>query len=480
MNISFPKVYPVTCHTDHVGHNSIFVAIRGYQTDGVQFIPQAIEKGARTIVIQGNVQLSDNVSALIKEKNVTIIRVENTRKALAQLSAQHAGFPAKQLKIIGITGTKGKTTTAFLLHHMLQAAEYKTALLSTVCNKIDTIEFPCALTTAQPDYLHQFFALCIAQNVTHVVMEVAAQALSLHRVDGIQFDATVFTNFSLEHLEFYNTMDEYFQAKCAILKQTKNKAPVFLNADDEWLQNIIPTFEHVQTFGMKSADINFLMNTKTKKQLDIIVQSNNEKYHFVCPTLFGVYNAYNCVAAASVAFKMGVEEHTIANALKMFAPIRGRLETYQLPNGATCIIDYAHNPASYEALLQALRSMTNHLIVVFGAAGKRDASRRPLMGKIAAQFADAIFLTADNPRGESMQTICKDILLGVPDKQKNKFLIEFDRELAIKKAYKLSKKDSMIALLGKGPDEYQIMESKKTYFSERQIILQLSAGEQTL
>src|SRR6266446_6278239 len=211
LSIAFPSIFPVTCHTDFVGQNCCFVAIEGYADNGIKYIKQAIEKGARTIVVHHNCLLDDELCAFMQVHNITLKRVDNTRMALAKLSAEAAGFPAQQLKIIGITGTKGKTTTSFLLEHILQSAGYKTALISSAKNRINGHDFPAPLTTPQPDYLQQFLKLCVEHGVDYVVMEVAAQALTLHRVEGIIFCGVIFTNFSLEHLEFYPTLDEYFK-----------------------------------------------------------------------------------------------------------------------------------------------------------------------------------------------------------------------------------------------------------------------------
>lgn len=438
---TIPSIFPVTCHTNHVGPGSTFVAIKGYEKDGVDFIAQAIQKGAQSIVIGNEVKLSDQVVMLIKEKNVVVRQVPDARLALAILSAQAAGNPAQQLKIIGITGTKGKTTTSFLLWHILKTAGYKTALLSTVNNYIDDQKFSAPLTTAQPDYLHQFLKLCVAQGVTHVVMEVAAQALSLHRVYGIEFDGIIFTNFSLEHLEFYASMEEYFAAKCRIFASAKPHAPILINGDDAWCQRIARTAS-METFGPQ----------------------------FSCPALVGSFNAYNATAASTMALKLGVRHDALECGLATFTGVRGRFERHELPNGAVCIIDYAHNPSSYESVLGALRAMTDHLIVVFGAGGKRDPSKRPIMGGLAAQFADVVMITSDNPRTEDPEMIISDIERGIAPIHAAKVVKIVDRKDAIERAYAVARTGSIIALLGKGPDEYQIIGDQKLPFCEVDII----------
>ncbi len=472
MKLSLPKFFPVTCHTDFVGPGSIFVAIKGYDSDGICYIPDAIQRGATQIVVQKDIILSDDIALLIKKHKVKLKYVDDTRLALAKLSAQVASYQAKQLKIIGITGTKGKTTTAFLLEHILRGAGYKVALISTVNNKIDGYDLPPSLTTPQPDYLHQFLKLCVEQNVQYVVMEVAAQALTLHRVAGIEFDGIIFTNLALEHLEFYDSMEDYFAAKCALFNQSKKNAPCLVNADDEWGKDILKNNSNMLSFGMRAQQLDFralnIVDIKNKLSFDSII--NNTSYSFVLTSLFGNFNVYNALAAIAMAFKLGLDYTIIKKTLQIFPGIRGRLERHSLPNGATCIIDYAHNPLSYQAVLSVLRKLTDNLIVVFGAGGERDPSRRPLMGSIAAKYSDLIILTSDNPRTEDPHEIIDDIVNGVSEEHHKKIIKEIDRKKAIEMAYELSTSTTIITILGKGPDEYQIIGKTKTYFSEVEII----------
>jgi len=441
------ETLPVACHTDFVQKGGTFVAIKGMNSDGVTFIPLALEKGATTIVIQQNAVLTPEIDALIKKNGAAVLRVEDTRLALAQLSAIAFGHPAKKLKFIGITGTKGKTTTTFLVEHLLKSAGYKTALLSTVKNRINGVEYTTKLTTQQPDYLNAFFDQCVKAGVEWVVMEVAAQAFSLHRVHGITFDAGIFTNFSREHGEFYPSQDDYFAAKEQLLSYLKPGAPLVLNQDDN----------RVAALGTKHTPTLFF--------------TSNHPY--TCPQLVGRFNAYNIAAATTCVKALGVEEQTIASALISFPGVAGRLDRVQLPNGATAFIDYAHNPASYQAVLSELRLLTNNLIVVFGAGGDRDPVRRPLMGDIASTIADLIVITSDNPRSEDPFAITQQILAGITQENAHKVIVELDRESAIRKAYARSQKGSIIALLGKGPDEYQIVKGVTTPFSERSILLSL-------
>lgn len=469
--IAMPRIFPVTCHTDFVGEGTTFVAIEGYADNGVKYIQHAIEKGARTIVVHEATFLDDELRAFIKAHAVVVERVDNTRKALAELSTQAAGFPAKKLNIIGITGTKGKTTTSFLLEHILCSAGYKTALISSAKNRVCGHPFPAPLTTPQPDYLQQFLKLCVENEVDYVVMEVAAQALTLHRVEGISFCGIIFTNFSHEHLEFYPTLADYFYAKSLIFSMAADNAPLLINGDDEHGQQLLVQHKVARSYGFNNSnDYKATFVSEPIVSLNIHIEHQFFGYDVICPILFGAYNAYNVLAAISMALELGVNISIIQNALQIFTGVPGRLQEHVLPNGARCFIDYAHNPESFLAVLSTLRALTAQLIVVFGAGGGRDKSKRPMMGNIASEIADVIVVTSDNPRLEDPVVIADDIICGIPELSRHKIVQELDRKKAIELAYQLSDNGSIIALLGKGPDEYQIIGTTKNYFSEQRIV----------
>lgn len=468
--MKFPGVYPVSCHTDHVGFGSTFVVIQGYTNNGICFISTALKKGAKTIVVDQ--PLSDKLMQEINRFGATIMKVANARKALAELSSQASGNAHRKLKIIGITGTKGKTTTAVLLFHMLHEAGYQAALISTVFNAIGSYQLKNSLTTPHPDYLHQFFKIANNVGIEWVVMEVAAQAVSLHRIDGIQFDAVIMLNIAREHLEFYDSMESYAAAKLSLLNYRKKGAPAWLNTDDEWLSVI--KGKNFHWFGMKKqAALQGVLINRPSLSLHAHLFYEEQVYQLECSRLCGTYNVYNLLAACSGALHVGIPWKQIQRAVKNFSHIPGRLEQYRLTNNAVAIIDYAHNPLSYEALFETLRSRTDNLIVVFGAGGERDGGRRPEMGRIVAQYADLLFITTDNPRGEDPGKIVDDILQGISGEQQCKVVIEPDRKQAIIKAYEQSGNGSIIALLGKGPDEYQLINGLKLPFSERAIIQSL-------
>lgn len=469
-NIIIPSIYPVTSHTDFVGKGSTFVAIPGKKFHGVSFVSVALNKGASKIILQKDTNLDDALFSLIKEFGAEIQIVEDARKSLAELSAEAFGYPHKKLKIIAVTGTKGKTSTSYMIYHMLLSLGKKVALSSTIEKLIEKDLVKLPLTTPQPDQLHMFFDLCVKREIEYVVLEVSAQALSLHRVSGITFEAGVFTNFSLEHLEFYKNMTEYLEAKEALIPMICKPQNMFLNIDDPYLLKLHAKYPLCSTFSQenKAATIyGWACFANCLLQLDVKI---NEKNYFFKAPMIGKFNAYNLLAGLGVLYSLGINLQDLMLTMMTLKRIPGRMESYALVNGAYCFIDYAHNPSSFEAVLSTLRSMTPNLIAVFGAGGNRDKQKRPLMGAVAQKYCDVIVLTSDNPRDEDPAVIIQEIASGFFESDSCQIYKELNRTAAIEFAYELSKNKTIIAVLGKGPDEYQIVGDLTFPFKERSII----------
>ncbi len=470
MHIELPKIYPVTSHTDNVGAGSTFVAIPGTKDDGNRYIRLALERGATKIVVQQEVKVLDELVEMMTATGVHLVYVDNCRRALAELIAQALDYPAKKLKIIGVTGTKGKTSTSYMIHHLLTQQGHKVALISTAEKLIGTKLVAMDLTTPLPEHLHMFFDLCVQHDVEYVVMEVSAQSLTLHRVHGLEFEAGAFTNFSLEHLEFYESMQEYLDAKFQFFSMIKQSKHMFVNIDDPSGNKIARDHTQFASYSLEDKHASwYAWVTLQAGSLEVILK-DNETMYAIQANLVGRFNAYNLLVASLIVHSLGFSFEAIAKATRTLPQIPGRMEQYPLKNGATCFIDYAHNPSSYEAVLSTLRLMTSDLIVVFGAGGARDKSKRPMMGAIVEKYCDFAIVTSDNPRNESAAAIADDIVAGFSGMQNFTHVRELNRTKAIEMAYAMSKPGSVIAVLGKGRDEYQIVGHLTFPFKERAII----------
>lgn len=477
-----PQIWPVTCHTDHVGPNSTFVAIKGQQYDGLAYIPTAMARGATTIVVAQESVIAAELLAQLQAQQIKLIRVANPRQALSNLSAAAWGYPAKKLKLIAVTGTKGKTTSVYCLKQLLSGLGYRTALLSGVQNIIDQQALPAELTTPQPDFLQMFLAQCVAAQVEYVVMEAAAQGFSLHRLDDVQFAAAIFTNLEQEHAEFYASLNEYFAAKCQLFDHLLPGAPVIFNYDNDWSRQALALAQaqglNTRSFSLQadSQPVDYPVRVQQVGTSGLALALGHGSkigpvISFQAPNLWGQFNAYNLAGVLACLAELGFDLTQLVTPVITLMAAPGRLERYRLANGASAVIDYAHTPSSFKALLSLLRTLTTDLIVVFGASGDRDPFKRPLMGQIAAQLADRVIITTDNPRTEDAEKIWRAVYAGVLPADQAKVLIEPDRAAAIALATRLAQSDSIMAVLGKGPDEYQIFGREKVFFSDRQEVL---------
>ncbi len=463
----FDKIYPVTCHTDHVGQNSTFVVIKGFKEDGLQYIQTAIQKGATKIVLDKTMQLTQ------KQSGIEYIFVEDTRIALAELCAQALNNPAEKLKFIGITGTSGKTTTTYLIDHILRESGYKTALLGSVKNRILDKEEEITLTTQNSDYIQMFCAECVKKGVEVVTMEVSSHGLALNRIHEIKFDVAGFTNLSPEHMDFHPTMDHYFQTKLQLFRYLKNSGTAIINTDNEWgLQAINQTKNSnfsIQAFGQTDLNSNsnfekFELLQNSLIGLKIKLVKSNQTIE--SKKLLGEFNGYNIVMAFLACKHFNIASDKIAQAIQKFIGVPGRMQCHTLKNGAKAFVDFAHKPDAFEKVLKNLRPHTNNLIVVFGCGGNRDKTKRPVMGCSAAKYADLIIVTDDNPRDENRQTIADEIIAGIPEAKKPQTICILDRKKSIEKAASLAKHSSIIAILGKGHENYYLIQGKKYHFDD--------------
>ncbi len=445
----------------------MFIAIKGFEADGHNYINDAIDAGCTAVMIQEGCDLSKiNV-----RNDVTVIMAKDTREALAICSSNFYDNPSRKFKLIGVTGTKGKTTTTFMIKELLEKAGKKVGLIGTIATYINGKKIKESdRTTPESLELQKTFFQMAKEKVEYVVMEVSSQSLKLHRVDGCNFDIAIFTNFSEDHIseKEHTDMKDYFQSKLKLFNMCKVG---IVNADDLYAAKIPKLFPNsdITTYGIDNP-CNLLAKdiTITNSYVDFRVKitDRNERVKTGIPGRFSVYNS---LAAICVAQKVGVSLETIKEAL-LEVRVPGRSEVVDNKFEIPIMIDYAHSPESLESILQAVKSYTRgRVISVFGCGGDRDKGKRPIMGEISGRIADYTIITSDNPRTEEPEEIIKEIEKGIK-KTKGNYQVVVDRTEAIEKAIKMATKKDIIVLAGKGHELYQEINGKKYPFDERSII----------
>ncbi len=448
----------------------MFVAIKGFSSDGHKFIDKAIENGAICVVIEEGT----DVKSLNVPNDITIIMAPNTRYALAIIACNFYDNPSKNFKLIGITGTKGKTTTTFMIKKILEQQGQKVGLIGTIAKYIgDKCLGESDRTTPDSLELQRIFAQMVKENVDAVIMEVSSQSLKLDRVTGCNFDIAVFTNFTEDHIseKEHPNMQDYFESKLKLFKMCKTG---FINSDDLQVIKVKKLFPQsdIQTYGIDNpADLLAKDVTVTNSYVDFRVKLG-EKNERVKTSIPGRFSVYNSLAAISVAKKMGVSPENIKLALEDVR-VPGRSELVPNKKGLTIMIDYAHSPESLSSILKAVKSYTQgRVISVFGCGGDRDPGKRPIMGEISGTVADYTIITSDNPRTEKPETIVNQIEEGMK-KTNGKYEVIVDRKQAIKSAIEMANKRDIIVLAGKGHETYQEINGEKFPFDERTIIKEI-------
>ncbi len=443
----------------------VFVAIKGFEQDGHVYIGQSIVNGATAVVLEN----LDYVDVTVPE-NITVIRVENGRKALASMATHFYNHPSSQFRLCGVTGTNGKTSTVFLINNILEAQKRKTGLIGTIGNKIGDQTLEAERTTPESIELNLLFHQMATKNVQDVIMEVSSHALDLYRVAYAQFDVGVFMNLTLDHLDYHKTMDNYRDAKLKLFHMAKIGV---VNCDDEVGRYIIEngTCKEWITFSVKNAEAALyatnIMNHLSGVEFTLHYQGMEHKCVLQTPGEFSVYNG---LAAIGCCLALGVTLDNILAALKENSRIRGRFEMIELPQGYNAIVDYAHAPDGLENVLKAIKGFApKKIITVFGCGGDRDKSKRPIMGKIGGEYSDYCIITSDNPRTEDPESILDGVETGIQQTQ-CPYLRIVDRRTAIYKALDIAETEDLILVAGKGHEDYQIIGKEKIHFDDAEII----------
>ena len=449
-----------------VTKNGLFFAIKGFAVDGTDYINSAVENGAIAVVIEDE----KDIKKIEKINDITVALVPDIRKAMAISACNFYDNPSKKLRLVGVTGTKGKTTTTFMVKEILEKQGYKVGLIGTIANYIGEVCLgDSSRTTPESIELQKLFARMVEEKCQVAVMEVSSQSLKLDRVYGCDFDIGVFTNFSEDHISEHEhpDMEDYFKSKCKLFDMCKT---AFINVDDlygEKLKQIIPC--EFATYGIDNS-CNLLAKdiTITNSYVDFKVKltDRNERVKVDIPGRFTVYNA---LAAISIALKLGCSSENIKEAL-LEIKVPGRSELVPNKKGLTIMIDYAHSPESLENILSAVKSYTRGKVIsVFGCGGDRDTSKRAIMGEISGRIADYTIITSDNPRTEKPELIVEEIESGIK-KTNGKYEVVVDRIEAIKTAINMAGKTDIIVLAGKGHEPYQEINGVKYPFDERKIV----------
>lgn len=452
-----------------VAEGMVFVAVKGVNVDGHQYISQVQGKGVAAVVCE---QLP---SQLVE--GVTYIKVENSAIALGRLASQWWDNPSRKLKLVGITGTNGKTTTATLVYEMARLMGYKAGLLSTVCNYIDDVAVPATHTTPDPLSLNELLARMVDAGCEYAVMEVSSHAAHQHRIAGLTFVGGAFSNLTRDHLDYHQTVDAYLAAKKMFFDMLPKGAFALTNIDDKvgevMLQN---TNAAKKRYSLRSlADFTGRI---IENRLDGTLMTFNNREVEVLFT--GRFNAYNLTAVYAISILLGWDMEQVLVNMSRLVPVAGRFQAFHSPKGYTAIVDYAHTPDAVVNVLNAIRDVignNGNIITVVGAGGNRDKGKRPIMAKEAAARSERVILTSDNPRDEEPADILRDMEAGLDDEARVKTLSISDRREAIRTAATLAQKGDVILIAGKGHEDYQEIKGVKYHFDDREVVTEIFKTE---
>lgn len=442
------------------GH--LFVAIRGTQVDGHQFIDKVIELGADAVLCE---ELPEKLS-----DHVTYVQVESTEDAVGKVATLFYGNPSHKLKLVGVTGTNGKTTIATLLYNMFRKFGYKVGLLSTVCNYIDDVEVPADHTTPDPIELNELLAKMVEAGCEYAFMECSSHAIHQKRIGGLKFAGGLFTNLTRDHLDYHKTFENYRNAKKAFFDGLPKDAFAITNADDKngmiMVQNTKAT---VKTYSIRSmADFRARILECHFEGMYLEIDGREVGVQFI-----GKFNVSNLLAVYGAAIMLGKKPEDILLVLSTLHSVSGRLEPIHSPEGFTAIVDYAHTPDALANVLNAIHEVLDgkgHVITVCGAGGNRDKGKRPLMAQEAVRQSDKVIITSDNPRFEDPQEIINEMLAGLNEQQMRKVISIVDRKEAIRTACMMAQKGDVVLVAGKGHENYQEIKGVKHHFDDKEVL----------
>jgi len=451
-----------------VAAGGLFVAMKGTQVDGHRFIEKAVEQGAVAVLCE---DLPEKMPS-----NVTFVQVESTEEAVGPVATVFFGEPSLRLKLVGVTGTNGKTTIATLLYNMFRQFGHKCGLLSTVCNYIEDEAIPASHTTPDAIELNRLLAKMVESGCEYAFMECSSHAIAQQRIGGLQFAGGLFTNLTRDHLDYHKTFENYRDAKKKFFDDLPKNAFAITNADDKngtfMVQN---TRAQVKTYSTRSmADFRARLLECHFEGMYLEIDGREVGVQFI-----GKFNVSNLLAVYGAAVMLGKQPEEILVAMSTLKSVNGRLEPVHSPDGFTAIVDYAHTPDALENVLNAIHEVLDgkgKVITVCGAGGNRDKGKRPLMAQEAVRQSDRVIITSDNPRFEEPQAIIDDMLAGLDAKQMKKVLSIVDRREAIRTACMMAEKGDVVLIAGKGHEDYQEIQGVKHHFDDKEVVREMFKG----
>lgn len=445
-----------------IGPGDLFIAQRGVNSDGHAYIAKAVAAGAVAVVCEELPEKTDN--------GVCYVMVEDSSEALGKIASRYYGEPSREMVLVGVTGTNGKTTTATLLYELSRLMGKKAGLLSTVCNYVDEEKCPATHTTPDALEINRYMRRMADSGCGYCFMEVSSHAIHQKRIAGLDFDGAVFSNITHDHLDYHKTFRAYIEAKKAFFDGLKKEAFALTNLDDKngnvMLQN---TAARKYTYSCRTlADFN---GKAVERHLDgTLLQLDGRE---VWTKFTGDFNAYNLLAVYATACLMGLDKEEVLRCMSLLVPVSGRFETVMSPEGIVAVVDYAHTPDALENVLSTvtgLKGKENIVITVVGAGGDRDKTKRPEMADAACRYSDRVILTSDNPRSEEPEAIIADMRAGVREEYKEKVLAVADRKEAIRTGLKMAAKGDIVLIAGKGHENYQEIKGVKHHFDDKEVV----------
>ncbi len=459
------EITGVNIDSRHIEAGHLFVAIPGTQTDGHKFIPKAIEQGAVAVLCE--------YFPNRREPGVTYIAVDSTEDCVGEVATQFYGDPSRQLKLVGVTGTNGKTTIATLLYNMFRKFGHKCGLLSTVCNYIEDEAIAADHTTPDPIELNRLLAQMVEAGCEYAFMECSSHAIAQKRIGGLKFAGGIFTNLTRDHLDYHGTFENYRDAKKAFFDGLDKDAFAIINADDKNGAVMVQNCKaQIKTYSTRSmADFKAKIIECHFEGMYLEINGKEVGVQFI-----GKFNVSNLLAVYGTAVMLGKQPEDILLILSTLKSVSGRLEPIRSPEGYTAIVDYAHTPDALQNVLNAIHEVLDgkgFVITVCGAGGDRDKGKRPLMAQEAVKQSDRVIITSDNPRSEDPEDIINDMLEGLDAKQMRKVVSIVDRREAIRTACMMAQKGDVVLIAGKGHEDYQEIQGVKHHFDDREVVREI-------